>query len=494
MEAATQPENRPRAFGRYLLFSEIAVGGMATVHLGRLIGPVGFSRTVAIKRLHPQFAKDPEFVGMFLDEARVAARIQHPNVVGSLDVIAEEHEVLLVMDYIQGETLSRLLRLSAKDNATPYPAVIVRVLVDALYGLHAAHIATSENGEPLNIVHRDVSPQNILVGVDGVARVLDFGVALAAMRSQTTSQGQVKGKLAYMAPEQLQGTAVDRRADIFAAGVVLWEALAMRRLFQTDDLGELVRRLMSAQIPPPSRFNPEVSPELDRVVLRALNRDPSQRYHSARAFAAALEASIDAAPPSAVGEWVNRSAAESLAQRAKLLAEIEVTSAHALPPKSSVGPRTLPSRPAEAAAPAEAAPERRSRRPWLWAVMGAALPSAALLLWMRPDGEAPPPKLEQQTVAPSPARPAPPAPPPAAAAPLAQESDVPKAARAPAAVTSAPEPEAPEASADQAEPPRPSATVRRSTPSKPRPQARKDCDPPYRVDENGIRRIRPECL
>ena len=176
---------------------------MATVHLGRLLGTAGFSRTVAIKRLHLQYSKDPDFVSLFLDEARLAARIRHPNVASVLDVVALEGELFLVMEYIQGESLSRLLRVVVEEK-TPIPIPIATgVVAGTLSGLHAAHEATSESGDPLNLVHRDVSPQNILVGVDGVPSVVDFGVAKAATRAQVTQEGELKGKLSYMSPEQV---------------------------------------------------------------------------------------------------------------------------------------------------------------------------------------------------------------------------------------------------------------------------------------------------
>ena len=183
-----------RIIGRYVLYDEMAAGGMATVHYGRLLGPVGFSRTVAIKRLRPQFARDQEFVAMFVDEARLAARIRHPNVVPTLDVVATDGELYLVMDYVQGESLSRLLRASRAKGSIPTD-VVSAIFCGALHGLHAAHEATDEHGKPLGLVHRDVSPQNILVGVEGIPRVLDFGVAMAAGRAQATGQGRIKGKL-----------------------------------------------------------------------------------------------------------------------------------------------------------------------------------------------------------------------------------------------------------------------------------------------------------
>jgi serine/threonine-protein kinase len=284
-----QPEN-VRVVGRYALYGGIASGGMATVHLGRLLGPVGFSRTVAIKRLHAQYAQDPEFVSMFLDEARLAARIRHPNVVPTLDVVATKGELFLVMEYVPGESLSRLAR-AARDKKQRIPQRIVSsIMSGVLHGLHAAHEAKSERGEPLGIVHRDVSPQNVLVGTDGVARVLDFGVAKAAGRTQQTREGQIKGKLSYMAPEQLRGAAVSRQSDIYAAGVVLWELLTGERLFSADNEGALLAKVLEGRIVPPSRYvvtpsSVTIGPDamrillgLDEVTLRALQSDPEKRY------------------------------------------------------------------------------------------------------------------------------------------------------------------------------------------------------------------------
>src|ERR1700722_14969633 len=225
--------------GRYALYAEIASGGMATVHLGRLMGTGGFSRTVAIKRLLPQLARDPDFVAMFMDEARVAARIRHPNVVPTLDVLAADGQLLLVMEYVHGESLGRLLRTLRAERKRVPPAIASAILCGALHGLTAAPEAKSSGeGEPLGIVHRDVSPQNVLVGVDGVARVLDFGIAKAAGRTQTTREGNVKGKFAYMAPEQMNGEAVGRATDVYAAAVCLWETLTGERLFDADTEGQ----------------------------------------------------------------------------------------------------------------------------------------------------------------------------------------------------------------------------------------------------------------
>jgi eukaryotic-like serine/threonine-protein kinase len=295
---------------------------MATVHYGRLVGPVGFSRTVAIKRLHPQYAKDPEFVAMFLDEARLAARIQHPNVVQTLDVVSMEGELFLVMDYVQGETLARLNR-AVRDAGTHIPTrVALTILVQVLHGLHAAHEAKDERGAPLGIVHRDISPQNVLVGIDGVARVLDFGVAKAAVRLQTTREGQLKGKLAYMAPEQIGGT-VDRLTDIYAAGVLLWEALTGKRLYEAVNEGQLLQKVLRGKPDRPSTQVRELAAVLDDITLRALELDPRKRFATAREMALALERTGELAMSSEVGEWVENAARSELSHRAERLAEIE---------------------------------------------------------------------------------------------------------------------------------------------------------------------------
>ena len=304
------------------MYEQFAAGGMATLHYGRLLGPSGFSRTVAIKRLHAHLSEDPDFVAMFLDEARLAARIHHPNVIQTLDVESSEGELFVVLDYVHGDSLSRLLREARRLGEPATPALVGTILFGALEGLHAAHEARDSSGEPLDLVHRDVSPHNILVGSDGIARVLDFGVAKARGRAQTTRVGQLKGKLAYMAPEQLRGK-VTRRSDVFSASIVLWEALTGTRLFQGDDEGEVIDRLLHKPIPTPRQYAPGVTRELEGVVMRGLARDPANRFATARDMAIALESQAALATPIEVGAWVERIAGVTLTQRAERVAAIE---------------------------------------------------------------------------------------------------------------------------------------------------------------------------
>jgi eukaryotic-like serine/threonine-protein kinase len=314
----------PRIVGRYALFDEIAAGGMATIHLGRLVGPVGFSRTVAIKTLHPQFAKDPEFVEMFLEEARLASRIQHPNVISTLDVATTEGEVFLVMEYVAGESLAKLVRSALKKGERMPVEVAASVLSGMLHGLHATHEAKNEQLEPMHIVHRDVSPQNVLVGLDGVARIFDFGVAkAAAMRSQSTSDGQMKGKLSYMSPEQLNSRDVDRRTDVFAAGVVAWECLTGRRLFSGSDPGEVLAKVLTLNVMPPIDVLATIPRALSDAVMRALERSPEQRWQTARDFAIELERNSLLAAPHIVGDWVERNASDAVQDRRRRVEMVE---------------------------------------------------------------------------------------------------------------------------------------------------------------------------
>lgn len=319
-----------RAVGRYLLSTEIAVGGMATVHLGKLSGPVGFARTVAIKRLHPQFAKDPDFASMFLDEARLAARIRHPNVVPTLDIVdTDDGELFLVMDYVEGESLSRVLR-AAREKRIPVPLPIISAVISSvLRGLHAAHDVKDEAGEDLHLVHRDVSPQNVMIGADGVVRVVDFGVAKAMNRLHTTRDHKVKGKLRYMSPEQIRGTPLQRQVDIYAAGVVTYEMLTCDALFQGDD-AHVMGAILFSDIPVPSSIE-NVPNDLDAIVMRALSREESKRFPTAAMMAQAVERAVRPALPTEVAEWLESLLGDDLKRRAAMVRALERESSPQLP-------------------------------------------------------------------------------------------------------------------------------------------------------------------
>jgi eukaryotic-like serine/threonine-protein kinase len=324
--------------GRYVLHSEIASGGMASVHFGRLAGAGGFQKTVAIKRLHPQFARDPDFRNMILEEARLAARIRHPNVVQPLDVLAEQGELLLVMEYVHGESLSRVLRAARQaGERVPLP-IAVAIMSNVLHGLHAAHEAKDDRGRALDIVHRDISPQNVIVGVDGVARVIDFGIAKAATSHETTRAGTVKGKVPYLAPEQLSGEVATRLTDVYAAGVMFWEMLAGQKLFEADNDQAVVHKILNMPVAAPSRFHPEVTETINDIVLTAIARDPRDRFDTARDMALALEEIVQLATPTSVGQWVEANVADQIAWRAEQLAAVDGLPSQSAPPAGSAPP------------------------------------------------------------------------------------------------------------------------------------------------------------
>lgn len=317
------PGNRRTVRGRYAIYDKIGSGGMASVHLGKVLGSFGFSSTVAIKRLYPQMADDPQFVAMFFDEARLASRVQHPNVVRVLDVFAEAGELCLVMEYVEGESCAKLFR-SSQEQHKPIPLpIIVAIITGVLRGLHAAHQATDEHGEALDLVHRDVSPHNVIVGIDGVTRLIDFGIAKASGRATVSNSGQLKGKFAYMAPEQLKGKNVTHLTDVYGASVLLWELLTGERLFDAETQGEILGQVLDERVPPPSELRPELPAALGEITLKGLNRIPEKRFDSARQMASALEAVVHPATVAEVGDWVVSHAGVALGERREKLRSME---------------------------------------------------------------------------------------------------------------------------------------------------------------------------
>ena len=299
-----------QTLGRYALRHSVAHGGMASVYLATLAGAHQFQRWVAIKVMHEHLSYDEKFVEMFMDEARLAARIQHPNVCQVLDFGEEEGTYFIVMEYLHGETFSQTVkRCWGRDGDLP-AGLAARVVGDIARGLHAAHELRTANRELLNVVHRDVSPQNMIVLYDGVAKITDFGIARARGRISSTQSGVLKGKFAYMSPEQLNGEAIDRRSDVWALGVVLWEASVGRRLFRSRSEGETALKVVQGEIPRPSDLNPSIPGQLDDIVLGALSRDIGARIQTAGELAAALDDFIHAQVlrwgPSEVGTYMDR--------------------------------------------------------------------------------------------------------------------------------------------------------------------------------------------
>jgi serine/threonine-protein kinase len=281
-----QPGTR---LGRYELLVPIARGGMARVWAARLHGQRGFQKLVAIKTILPHLAEEPEFERMFLDEARIASGVHHPNVCEIYELGEEKRTLYLAMEWVSGDSLARVLRSSGKTEPVD-SRVVARIVADACAGLHAAHELTDEDGRPLGVVHRDLSPHNILLTGDGTAKVADFGVAKAlGQLHEATSAGQLKGKIAYMAPEQVTGNQIDRRSDVFSLGCVLYEATTGQRPFRGDGDHQVMHAVLKGDVPAPTSFIRGYPQELERIVLRALSPQPILRYPTAERMRFALE-------------------------------------------------------------------------------------------------------------------------------------------------------------------------------------------------------------
>ena len=373
-------------FGRYELLERLAGGGMGEVWLARQRGLHGFEKLLVIKTLLPHLCEDEELIAMFKDEARVTARLVHPNICQVFEFDQVGGVYYMAMEYVRGEDLRRLWK-ACEQNARPLPVpLICRIVAEAASGLDFAHGLRDEGGRPYGIVHRDVSPQNILVTFEGGVKVIDFGIAKAAGRAQHTRTGALKGKYGYMSPEQGSGAEVDRRSDIFALGIVLHELLTGRRLFKADSDVATLARVQACEVPPPSRLNPRIAPALDGIVLKALSRSPDDRFATAQELRLALE------------EWLiqNRMSASSAHLAEFLKAVYGARAEH--PGK----PLPAASRETSTAAP----PRKRARmRAMAAAIAGAAAVASVLLLSPRPSQQpAPAPvKVEAAQPAPTPA-------------------------------------------------------------------------------------------
>ncbi len=285
--ASVDPIATRRSIGRYEIVQRLGHGGMATVYLCRATGSAGFEKLVAIKVIHPHLAAEPEFVEMFLEEARIAGKIQSPHVAGILDLGEDEGLHYMVMEYIDGETLSALLRqLRPRSERLPL-AVVLQVLIDACEGLTAVHELRDPDGQPYGLVHRDMSPQNLMVGFDGWTKIVDFGLVKATGKRHTHT-GHLRGKLAYMSPEQARGKPLTASADLFALGVVFWELLTGKRLFAGETDAETLDRVMRCEVPPLAEHRADLPPDVEPILQRALARDPWDRYPSADAMLADL--------------------------------------------------------------------------------------------------------------------------------------------------------------------------------------------------------------
>jgi eukaryotic-like serine/threonine-protein kinase len=369
-----------RRLGSYELLFELAAGGMATVYVARRIGAAGFERLVVIKRVHRHLLQSGDFRDMLRDEARVASLIRHPNVVPVIDVVElgapeaapeKQSELLLVLDYVESVSLSALLKRMGDTDERLAPSVVVRIIADMLAGLHAAHEATDHQGRSMEVVHRDVSPHNVIVGVDGTSRLIDFGIARAASRLTVSSSGSLKGKLGYMSPEQVKQSPLDPRSDVFAAGIVLHEALTGKKLFRGDSEGDILLGILLGEIPPPSSLRPELPPALDRIVMKALERDPEDRYQTAAELQQELESALPPAAARDVARVIAVQAKEPIeSQKKRLLAALTIADA------MSIAPAAIP----EATAVAVSLPPPPRKAPWILAAGALLVGSAGVIL------------------------------------------------------------------------------------------------------------------
>src|SRR6187551_3523773 len=273
---------------RYKVLEKVASGGMAEVFRAESAGLEGFKKTVAIKRVLPHLSEKKQFIGMFLDEARVSAQLSHSNCVQVFDIGVGDNTYFIVMEYVDGADLKGLIEHRKKSSA-PFPVEeACLICVRICEGLSYAHELTDHGGESLHIVHRDMSPPNVLITRFGEVKIVDFGLAKANSQLEKSEPGIIKGKFSYLSPEAAQGLPVDAKTDVFAVGIILWELLAGRRLFMGESDLETVRMVQSARVPPLRDFNRNVPPELEQVLMKALTEDPDQRYLRARDFGSAL--------------------------------------------------------------------------------------------------------------------------------------------------------------------------------------------------------------
>jgi len=281
------------SLGKYRLIAELGHGGMAEVFLAVVRGPAGFNKLVVLKQIRPQLAEDPELLGMFLDEARLAARLNHTNVVQTNEVGQERGRYFIAMEYLEGQPLNRVLHRLQRTGGLPLH-LHLRAVSEVLAGLHHAHEIADYDGTPLGVVHRDVTPHNIFLTYDGQVKVVDFGIAKALSSSSETRTGVLKGKVAYMAPEQARGEQVDRRADLFSIGIMMWEAATGKRLWKGIPDLSILQRLLSGDIPTPRSINPDIPEQLEVIILKSLALDREDRYATALDLQADLDAHLDA--------------------------------------------------------------------------------------------------------------------------------------------------------------------------------------------------------
>ncbi len=326
------PTEPPQTAHKYRPIVELGRGGMADVFLAVAQGQAGFNKLVVVKKMRPELGSEPEIAAMFLDEARLAARLNHPNVVQTYEVGQEDEQYFIAMEYLDGQPLNRIRQRNGASQFPPFPLELqIRVLADVLAGLHHAHELTDFNGTPLSVVHRDATPHNVFVTYDGHVKVVDFGIAKAAGASSETRSGVMKGKVAYMPPEQVLCLKLDRRADIFAVGVMLWEAVAGARMWKGLDELAILPSVAEGRIPDILAAAPSAAPELVRITRRAVAADPRDRHATAAEMQTDLENYLDTLDVRSSAREIGKYVSERFAtQRAgvKRIIEAQLSDVH----------------------------------------------------------------------------------------------------------------------------------------------------------------------
>ncbi|HEY8431115.1 MAG TPA: serine/threonine-protein kinase [Sandaracinaceae bacterium] len=382
--ASTGVEKMPVRFGKYTLIRKLAVGGMAELFLALQRSVAGFEKLIVVKRVLPHLAQDESFIEMLLAEARIAATLNHPNVAHIYDVGSVDGQYYIAMEHIHGEDLRSLVRQMKKMNVTAFPLEhALAIVLGCCAGLAYAHDKRDLDGEPMGIVHRDVSPQNILVTFSGDVKLVDFGIAKAGRgQMESTGSGQLKGKVPYMSPEQAQGQNLDHRSDIFSLGIILFELCTGRRLFRGQNEMDTLRRIVEGEYPRPRDLNPSLSPRLEEIIMRALEKSPERRYQSARDMQADLEDYIRAeqlkVSSLSLGAWMQDLFRDKLDQQKQLLQEgrqlAEVIAAQAAEEERE-GSLGTPSASHVRQKPA-------SRLPWILAAVSLVGVLAAFAVWL----------------------------------------------------------------------------------------------------------------
>jgi serine/threonine protein kinase len=326
------PEPDVRRFGRYTLRYRVASGGMASVYLAQMAGSPSIRKWVAVKLIHPRMERDERFVKMFLHEAQILARLGHPNVCSLLDYGEEGGSPYIAMEYLHGESLASVVRRARiREQLVPF-AIAARIVAEAARGLHAAHELKGPNGESAGVVHRDVSPQNVFVLYSGITKVVDFGIARSEDREDMTRTGELKGKFQYMAPEQINQDPLDRRADVFALGITLWELCAAGpKLFRRDRDLDTMLAVLNEPVPPITLHRPDAPAALVEIMTRALERDRDKRYATADDLARALGAFVTqagGADNEAVGDFMRGLFEDRIVAREELLAKVQLDPSH----------------------------------------------------------------------------------------------------------------------------------------------------------------------